>query len=452
MPIQINDPNLSGLTALAGRSGNLNLPVPGALGLQAVQTATAQSAARAQAAAEQQRIIQQWSQQKLLRDQMAQQGVLAQQENATAQQRLAQEAAQYAGTSDYRERALAQTGELGQANVDIEKQKLAQQQQQQMMVKLADMSKQELKERGAYASYGMMAMQNAKTPEEANQIRASMVPEALSKGYIQKEQADAMMKMPLSQYKALLGQSIIATGVANDFKDTLAATAPKGPVPGTTTIYDPQTGKPIYTSTVSKPETNKLQADLVGAKDSLREVDNIYKNVDDKFFGAAALGQGVTYLRELGESIPGVGKYIAPSQESKDTYTKYSNLQAATNGLAMDVIKEKSGVQYSDQQLAFMMKILPEFGPTVTKSNFEGKVQNLRRYLNEVISSRNDLLKNNFQLGTPEYEQAMSQKIDDIQSNFFNKEKSPADILRQGLSDQGFSKEAIEAEIQRRKL
>lgn len=463
MAIDIQQPNYSGLVAIAGKNAPLNIAPTGALGLQALQQQQqAQDAAQKNALSrmqlQQQGQIalnaQRNEQAQLNQQRQYQQGLL---QNASQQNKFSQAL----DTAKYQQSALKdqnnlsldylkyqQTGSNQQATQANNEQKTMLDAHKQMMDQLNKDDAKTLREKGAYASYGLMSIKNASSPEEANQIRAEIVKEAISKKYISPEDGKNALQMPLSQFGLMLGSQVVSAGVATDFKTQQEALKPAQS--GVTQVFDPQTGKLVYSAAVSKPETNKLEADIVGAKDSLREINNLYKNVDDKYFGAAALGQTGTYLRELGQSIPGIGKYIEPNKEAKDALTQYSNLQAATNGLAMDVIKEKSGVQYSDQQLAFMMKILPEFGPTASKSVFNGKVENLNRYLNAVIQSREELLKNNFKLGTPEYQAAMSQKINEIQSNFFDQPKIDPAVRAKMIAD-GHSAEEVDAFLAKQK-
>ncbi len=459
MAIDIQQPNYSGLVAIAGKSAPLNIQPTGALGLQALQQQQANAAAlRAnalgQAQLQQQGQIAQGSQniQQRQLDQQYQQQLAQQRYNSGLLQQAssknkfdqALDAAKYqqAGLKDQNSLAMdvlkyQQTGANQQNDVALRSQKNQLDAHKQMMDQLNKDNETTLKEKGAFASYGLLSMRNAKSPEEAQQIRAEIIKDAVKKKYISEDDAAAAAKMPSSQFSLLLGSQIVNAGVAKDFKAQQEALRPEQT--GLTQVFDPQTGQLVYSAEVTKPEKNKFEADIVGAKDSLREINNLYQNVTPDMFGASALKQNVTYLRELGQSIPGIGKYLKPSTEDTDALTKYSNLQAATNGLAMDVIKEKSGVQYSDQQLQFMMKILPEFGPTIVKSVFDGKVQNLNRYLGAVIQSREELLKNKFKLGTPEFEQAMSKKIDDIQLHFFDSDKVKAAL------DAGHSQAEIDA-------
>lgn len=463
MAIDIQPPNYSGLAAIAGNTDRpLNLHSAGALGLQALQQqqsnenalrandlANRQLQQQGQLALGTQRVAQQAMDQQAVQQQR--QGLLDQNNLAMRRQEFGATGAQNATDNAYKQQQLAQTSLSEKDNLDLQNRILAETTAKDQMVKTLALSKQEIQNQGAFASYGLMSMKGAKTPEEANTIRAEINKEAVSKGYLTQTQADAANALPLSQYTNGLAYQVMAKGMTKEHKDMVEASKPVPDITGLTQVRDPQTGTLVYSSSASKSEISKLQGDIVGAKDSLREIKNIYGGVTDKMFGAGALGQNLTQIRALLGTIPGAGKYLDATQEDKDALTQYNNMQAATNGLSMDVIKEKSGVQYSDNQLQFILKILPQIGPTHTKAEFDGRTQNLERYLNAVIQSREDLLKNKFKLGTPEFESAMSQKIDDIQAHFFDKPKGPTDADRQFYKQNGKSDTEIDAYYQGKK-
>ena len=191
MPLQINAPDLSGLNVRS--SGGLNIAPTGALGLQAIQTASSVSSARRQAELEQARLQQQAmiaNQQAALRQQeMARQSSIANQQAILERQRMAQQGNQFAQGQALDAAKLAQTDRLDERKIGVMEQQMAAEAQQKEMAKLIDMDKQVLNKRGAFASYGLMSLKGAKTPEEAQQIKTEILKEAVAEGHISKEEA-----------------------------------------------------------------------------------------------------------------------------------------------------------------------------------------------------------------------------------------------------------------------
>ena len=436
MAIDVQPPNYSGLVALAGKSAPLNLQPTGALGLQALQQAQANEAALRQSSLQQAQLQQagqlglltnQTQQQQNAQQAQYQQGLLqnSTQQNAGAAAQAAatlqQNALKNQGTQSLETAKYLQTGQNQQATQANAQQKNMLDAHKQVMDQLNKDSEKVLKEKGAHAAYTIMALRDAKTSEAGNLIRTESLKEAVTKGYVSKEDSERLAKMPLSQFGLAVGSMLISTGTAADNK----ALNPPTAAPGTTTVFDPITGKPVYTSIpTTKAVDTQAQKDVMAAKDSSREITNLYKNVGEESFGYGAFKNNLTYARELASTVPGLDS-VAPSVESKAALKKYSDNLAASNGLAMDIIKQKSGVQYSDSQLAFMMNIVPEIGVFASRTVFEGRVANLQRYTNAVIRDREELLKNHLVIGTPEYEAAMSKKTDELQAHFFD--DSPKD-------------------------
>lgn len=427
MAIDIQPPNLNGLTAIAGKSAPLNLQPTGALGLQALQQQQTNDASlRANALAHQQ--LQQQGQLGLLSNQtqnraldlqtqqQQNQGVLAQANLGLDQQKLAQQGSQFSSDLTLKQQQMALQQKQDQDQLDLKNRILAETTAKDQMAKTLALSKEELQNQGAFASYGLISMKGAKTPEEANTIRAEINKEAVSKGYLTQAQADTANTLPISQYTNGLAYQVMAKGQAKVYRDMVDASKPPANASGLTQVFDPQSGKLVYSSIADKPVQAQAQKDVMGANDNLQELNNLYKNVPPNYFGVSALGQTYTYLKELGQSIPGVGKILEPSLDSKDDLKKYSGLQGAQEMMAMNVIKQLSGVQYSDKQLEFMKKILPEFGPTSVQSVFNGRVENLQRFFEQTKVARDQVLKDGFKVSNdPDspYAKALMSKIQD---------------------------------------
>lgn len=416
MAIQLNAPDLSGLSRLAGGGGsNLNLSVPGALGLQSLQVSNAaQNAALDRRSQDERALMAQGIQQQ----QMNQQGLLANQQNQLDRDKMAQLAYQFdVGAGMDRDKLAAAMGQqdrsmgLDERKVALAEQELQQKQQATEMAKLLDMNSAKLKQIGAHASYGLLAIKGAKTPEEANTIRVATVQEALDNKFITKEQAAAALKMPISQYTGSLMQSVMGAGMAKEYKDMASANAPVKESTGIHIGRDEMGNITSVTQDASTPVKSQLQKDLIYANDNLKELNNMYSKVTDEMFGPSALNQSATWVREWAEKVPVVGKLIGPAKEEKDSLELYSAIQSQSNNLAMNVIKQLSGLSYTDKQLSFLSKILPEVGPTAVRSEFEGRSKNLERFFNTIKQDRETLLQNGIDVGSPAYKELMLSKM-----------------------------------------
>ena len=448
MPIQINPVDFGGLGRLAGGANGIsNLPTPGALGLQSLQVSNANRNAIMDRRSQDQAML---LRQGLAQQQLDQQGLLANQQNQLEQQKLAQQNAQFAQNAQLDQAKLAmQQGQFDTSSgleaqkIAIEKQKADQEAQAKQMLSLVQLNKDELTKRGAFASYGLMAMKNAKTPEEANQIRSAMVQEALSNKFITDVQAKAAATMPISQYMGTLAQSVIGAGLANDYKSMMDANKPAADKSGTHIEFNPDGTIKSLSQDPTAPNKTVAQADLMFAQDNSKELRQLYNKVPDSFFGASALKQPTTAVREWAQKIPVIGNIVGPNEEDKKQLESYSGINGASEMLAMKVIKQLSGVQYSDKQLEFLKAIIPSIGSDTVKSVFEGKAQNLFRLYDQIKQDRTDLLNKGFKIGSPEYTAQMSDRLQGAAANL---NAAPVDSgLSAYLKGKGYSDADIEA-------
>lgn len=452
MAIDIQPPNYSGLVAIAGKSAPLNIQPTGALGLQALQQAqTNQASLRDDAA--RRMALQQQGQLGLLSNQVQnraldlqdsqqqRQGLLAQANMNLDKQKLAMQGNQFDASLGMDQQKQNLSALTEKDNLDLNNRQLAEQTAKDQMVKLMADTKQNLQEKGAFASYGLISMSGAKSPEEAAQIKAAILEEAGQKKYMTPEEIKAAGSMSLSQFQNGLKYKVMQFGQVKEYKDMVAAGKPAA-AGGTQTITLPD-GTVINTIGDTAPTKTKAQADIMGAKDNLNELNNLYKNVTPDYFGTSALGQNSTYLRELGQSIPGLGSILEPSSDAKDSLKKYSALQGAQEMMSMNVIKQLSGVQYSDKQLEFMKKILPEFGPTSVKSVFDGRVENLQRFFGTIQKARQQTMEQGFVPSEKEDSPFAKQLLINMQSNVAP--KGPTDAERQFYKQNGKTDAEIDA-------
>lgn len=457
MALDIQAPNLSGLASLAGHSAPLNIAPTGALGLQAFQQRSANEASlredairRAQLQQQQQQMQQQGQlalgQQSIQRQAMEQQGaqqdrqgLLAERQMGMDKQKLAMLGGQFQDEMAFKQQQLGQVGDIAKTNAEIDKQKLFQEHQQEAMKKLLDENKETINAKGAHASYGLMALRGAKSPEEAQQISNEFIKEALSKKYVTEEEAKMFSQMPLSMRQNVLTAKIIEFGKANEFK-AAQPEKEKDSTGGTSEVILPD-GTVVKSSSPTKAVTGDVQKKIMGAENNLKELDYMLKNVPDHYFGLEAFGQTGNYLRELGQIIPGV----EPSKEDKADFKRYSEMEGQVKNLSMNIIKDLSGLSYTDKQLEFMNDIVPQIGKLATRSQFEGRAENLRRFFSQVKKYNQDILKDGIITeGSEAHKEAL---LDKMRSAPIGKPS-----LREHLESLNFSKEKIDAALKARGL
>lgn len=294
MPLELQPPNFAALAAMAANgAGSLNLSVPGNLGLQGLQLSQQQREANQRNLLGQMQLRQQGDialgQQRNQRNELAQQGqyqqgLLAQQAAQLQQQQAAQQQSGLLGQGnlDVARQQLAQQGQLGQAGLDVEKQKLFQIQQAKEIEKLLGEKKEKLEEKGAYAAYVRLALEKAKTPEEAQQIRIDSLKEAVKKGYYTKEEADIASRGPLSQFKSLTEMEAFKNGKAAELKALMEMNKDKTKS-GTNLTISPD-GTVEYSSTPTTANVTKAQGDVTARELAEGQFKILEDNYNPEYF------------------------------------------------------------------------------------------------------------------------------------------------------------------------
>lgn len=447
MALDLQSPNFSGTAAIAGRGiSNLGLESAGALGLQAVQTLKQEEAAKRQAALEQMRIGQEGglalAQQGIARQGLLQQQDQFNQEQANKERANAQGLSQYAQERADKLTGIDQIDAQKKAELDLEKQKFMMVKQQQEMAKLVDEKAEKLHEKGAFASYGLLAMNQAKTPEEAQSLRMEILKEAKDKGFIDDTEYKNGTQSSISMFKNMLGYKVMQTGMAKEYQDMLPKPV-KNQQGNVSFSMDPTTGAVNFSSVLTKPVAGDAQKDIISAEDNLNELDKITSSVPDEFFGANAVAQPINKVREWAQNLPVIGSVVKPDEKTKKTTELYSNLQGGLQNMSMQIIKELSGVAYSDSQLAFLKEILPTIGPTSIKSEFLGRAANLKEFFNRVKATREDLLSKGITIDNPQYKEEMLSNMKSmVNQSAPSEDKNSA--LRQFLLNKGHSPEQVD--------
>jgi len=380
--LDISPANLSGLAALASRGDtNLNLPVPGELGLKALQLNMQQDQAKKE---------------ELYKLLALQQQARSQDYQTLASSRGSGGGSSYPQSIPNVEELKQQLAALNQPQLNQTQQQANPQQKvleslQKEMTKLLDEDDASTKEKGEFALQFKNMLDQASTPEEAHQIRNEGLKIARANKYLTSEEVDAASKLPLSQFKRGLEFKAMQYGLANKYKDSQKGTEEVSP----------------DTSELSAATKTQAQKDIVMSEDNIRQLEDLFSQVPDNFFGASSLGQQATKAQEWGENIPGIGKFVSPSKEAKADLKKYSSFQGKAEGLSLQIIKQLSGVAYTDAQLEYLKSILPSIGASTTKSQFEGRSQALFDWFNGIKEHRQNLLKNKIPLGSKEYNKQM---------------------------------------------
>jgi len=420
MSIDVQPPNYSGLVALAGKSAALNLQPTGALGLQALQQQQANDAALRQNAMQQAQ-LQQAGQLGLLANQTQQQGQAQQaqyQQGLLADQQqknvsgAAQAAATLQQTANNNQSKLGmdllnyqQTGQNQQATQTIAEQKNILDAHKQMMDQINKDSATELSQKGAFASYLLVASKNAATPDAANQVRTDGLKEAVSKGYMTQAQADASAAMPMSQFNGVMGSYIVAAGQGADFKAQQAATNPTTAA-GTTEVRDPTTGNVVYRSTTTPATQTELEKKSISQGQMLNTLNNLTGDYREKYFTQ-------------------YGKFSKGMSETADTYKD----APYGIGTAMDMIAQATTGMNKPQREQYI---------TDSTQYLHSAGQMFQSYIQQLAGSRVsqdridafERLFANPSMSPVEYRAGMEQLIRDI-----GKEKGMTDEeIRKGLN------------------
>ena len=388
MPIDIQPPNLSGLAAIAGGNGQLNIAPTGALGLQALQLGNQRAASLRDNAMQRAQLGQQGllqlRQQNLMRDQMAQQGLLAKQGQQADAAKMAMQGNQFQQSLGMQQQELAQKAALGQAGLDIEKQKLEADNQSKMMAKLMDMDSKKIHQQGAFAASMLVSMKNAKTPEEANMIRSQGIQSAVDEGYMTEEQAAQYSKMPLSQVNNELMKQVYMLGSIKEFKTGMDAT--KEQSKSGTHIEFNEDGS---IRSVSSDPTNAVKSDtmkdLKEKEMDLNQLANIRSQFDPKQLTyAGRAGRASSALAEVSRGIPVLGQVselLAGSitgQSPEDRGKALEKSTAYINSVEQyfnKYRKEITGAAAADKELARLRESL--LNKDMSPSEFKGSLDQL---------------------------------------------------------------------------
>lgn len=447
MAIQVNDPNLSGLTAIAGHGpGNFSIAPTGALGLQALQQRNTQENALRQAQFERMQLQQQGGlqlgQQGILRDQMQQQGLLAQQQQGLDQQKMAQQDAQFGQSLGADKEKLYAT--LGQRDKEVDSEQYktnvqaAMKTQEMQMKQLLEEKKETIKEKGAFASYGLLAMKGAKTPEEAQQIRNEIIKEAISKGHISKEEAQGSLKLPISEFQNGLMYKVMQYGAADEYKKMNDANKPTIDKSGMHMEFNPDGSLASYSQDPTLAAKTKAQETINDRSQALAKLGEMKSGFDPKLF--TNLNQGKMWIAKKAErnkDIPIIGDVL----ESAAQYVTGKNPEERGED-----IKKATAYMNAVEQFFNQSYKQPMTGAAVGKDELVG----LRAgYLSgdmsasEYVGALEQLMKK--YTGEKEFNQNFLRKGSDVSSG------ASMSGVRERMIQDGHSPEEVDAYLAKRK-
>lgn len=459
MPIDLNPPNFNGPGYLAGvREGSLNLAQPGVLGLQSLQTSNA-SINDAQRNNISRMAIQQQGQLGLLSDQLDQQkanqqaqyqqGLLADQQQKNTMQgqyqqgQLSLQQQQNQGQLANQQQQTAQQGQYQQGMLQNAQQQQAHAVQQSQFNQMMTMKKEDLMQRGAFATYGLLALQNAQSPDQAQQISNTLTQQAIQKGFMTQDEADQFNQLPMSQRKALLEGDLVAGGNAVQLKNMQSANTMVAK-DGSVTLPDGSSG-----SILTPTERSATQKEIIAAQTSLDQFNKLNSDVKPSWFGAGAYtGPEATGAESYLSGITGV----SPSAENKADYQKYSNYQSNANIQVLNIAKTLVGGRPNQTDLKLIMGAVPKVGPGTNIDQFNGNMQQLTDALQSAINYKKQLLSQGIKLNQSDasslLSKALSGQTDNNQQTGQSNNMQPkiTDAERQYLLSKGHTADEINAQ------
>jgi len=292
MAIDIQQPNYSGLVAIAGKSAPLNIAPTGALGLQALQQGQANQASLRDAALRQQ-AIQQQEMQGLLSNmtqnraldmqnmQQQRQGLLAKNAQAFEQQKLGMQGSQFQDEIKLKRDQMALQGQQAAGDADLKNRILAEDVAKRQMAELMEDKKEKIQEKGAFASYGLIAMNGSKSSEEAQQIKMEFLREAGEKNLMSPEELKAASQMPISQFQNALKYKVMQFGQVKEYRDMMDAASSSS---GTQISFNEDGSIASYSSTPTMGTKTEMQKDIKNNEKAMTQIEKLQKDYDPSYF------------------------------------------------------------------------------------------------------------------------------------------------------------------------
>lgn len=288
--------------------------------------------------------------------------------------------------------------------------------------KLVKQTDEDIQEQGEFTSKVRLAMEQVQQPMEFKTLQKEALTEAVQKGYVQPDDYEKLARLDPEKFKKALDFRVMQLAKVKQYKET-----PKDGVVRSPSGDVIARAEPINYAKPTASVKTSTQKDIITAEDNIKELSQMYSEVPDNFFGAgAAINRGAAFGREWVATLPGMS-WADSSPEQKRYLEKYSNFVARSEMLSLQIIKQLSGVQYSDKQLEFMKKILPSIGGDTVKSEFKGRSSNMMRFFKQIKSDREAILREGVSQGSKEYREKMLQKMQSAAMQV-NEQKEPTTL------------------------
>lgn len=279
---------------------------------------------------------------------------------------------------------------------------------------------------------GMLSVSSAIASMDPNQLeenKAAVLNATVRSGLITEEQGQQLAGMSSKQLQTFAKAGVY---VSKNALQMQMAQMKQQAGAGGTKVYDPNTGNLVYESQpldkTNLTNTIKASTDADESLTMLKQIGDQYKK---EYLGAGgAITGGVLKGRDWLSTFPGAGSLAELNPEQKDWLQGYSGFRSSVESTAMSVIKQLSGVQYSDKQLEFMRKIIPN--PENSPSEFEGKFNSMTDRLGNLKGLKERLLKEGYSLNSEAYKDKYLMEAEKTLSAPVTKEGEGAIIGRDG--------------------
>lgn len=373
--------------------------------------------------------------------QLDQQMQIANMQNQIAQGRLAVDQGQLGvqqGQLELDRQMAPQKMGMMQQEMELRKQQMALEQ----IKTRAAMDDVGLKKRGAYAA-GLMVAPDIKTQDLA-------LDNAYKNGAMSKDEYTQMKGLDFNQRKAIATQDFMQTNSAQEYK-ALQTPQDKN---GLNMTFDPQTGQ--LTSLSQQPgqkAVNDLQSDVSQGVSNLNQLQSIANDYKKQYltFTGKAYGKAGSILSAAPESIQNLASSAGlDPNEAADYRAKQKEFMGQITQMQFGIMKQLSGVNYSDQQLERMK------GGVVSEddspADFEGKLNGFIKFSRAAMEVKQDMLRDGIPLNSPEAAKRLDKKLSEMSSKVSSENsKNTSTGSRYYFQGKPISKETYNATLQKYK-
>jgi hypothetical protein len=386
--ININPGNFGALAALAGRdTGHLNIPVPASRqnfmqglsgGLGAMMDRMGQKE-RLQAS----------------KDESGSRLALAEKEMAMKQSAMDRNFNADQAQREFENKRAEKMDQYRYAELDMRRKML--------------MSPDDVRTRTTAAAKFLDEVQKAETPEQKKAIIQTNLNRLKDSGIIDNKEYDVLRDASPEIVQKHLTTEIItndkllSNGLIKGGKYSQSTGGGKkgtGATGGVANTAVPEGNLPITSKTA-----DKAQEDEVNIDENITALNNLNAQYKKDYLGAGGQGKSaVLAARDYASTAPIIGDKVALGPEDKEWLQNRSNFASSSQELSMKIIKQLSGLSYTDKQLEFLRQITPN--ESDSPSVFEGKMQGMQQRLTALKGIKDELLQKGIKIGTSEYKDA----------------------------------------------